>query len=289
MHLTRRAFLAGAAGTGLLAACGGGGSGDTEPVSDLNLLAIFAPQGVLVAGQEARLTLALGDAQGVPLDDPPASLPFRLRFGEEPAGDPIEVGVRSEGLTTGYYPVVFTPEEAGTYDVGAEVDGEALEPRAFIVGEPGSVPFPSAGEALIPVETPTTADARGVDPICTRDPACPFHEITLTEALDGGGPVGLLVATPEFCQTEVCGPVLDVLVGEADAYPDVRFVHAEVYANPRAVDNVAQAELAPTTQAYMLPFEPSLFLAGGDGVVTARLDNVYDATELRERLDELVS
>ena len=46
------------------------------------------------------------------------------------------------------------------------------------------------------LDTPTTADARGVDPICTADPVCPLHDVTLADALAAGDPIALLVATP---------------------------------------------------------------------------------------------
>jgi hypothetical protein len=33
-------------------------------------------------------------------------------------------------------------------------------------------------------------------------------------------------------------------------------------------------------KAYELPFEPVLYVAGADGVIRARLDSIYDGTEL---------
>ena len=64
-------------------------------------------------------------------------------------------------------------------------------------------------------------------------------------------------------------------------------MHAEVYADPRAVDNITDATVAEAPQAYALPFEPALFLANSDGTVNARLDNLFGAEELRAELAEL--
>ena len=62
-------------------------------------------------------------------------------------------------------------------------------------------------------DTPTFDDARGVDPICTRSPEpCPFHDRTLTDVVESGEPVALLISTPGFCQTAICGPVLELLM-----------------------------------------------------------------------------
>ena len=37
--------------------------------------------------------------------------------------------------------------------------------------------------------------------------------------------------------------------------------------------------------ALGIDFEPALFITDADGVVVGRLDGLWDATELRERLD----
>jgi hypothetical protein len=58
-------------------------------------------------------------------------------------------------------------------------------------------------------------------------------------------------------------------------------LHAEVY-----TDETTET-LAPVIDAYGLTFEPTLFLAGADGTIVARLDNIYDTTELVERLQSL--
>ena len=296
MPLTRRAFLAGTAGVALLAACGGddGGADDgsddgtTPPDETINLLALSAPSGVLVAGVPQRIPFGLADFEGAPLPDAPRSLDFQVTQEDgTPIGDPLTVERRDAGLPLPYFPVTTTFESAGNYGVTTTVEGQELEPRLFTVTTTEEVTIPQVGDAMIPVETPTSADARGVDPICTRDPVCPLHEVTLTEALGGGTPVAFLIATPEFCQTQICGPVLDILLSQQEAFPDVRMVHAEPYANPRAVDNIAQADLAEAIQAYGLSYEPALFLAGADGTVTARFDNVFDETELAEALQTL--
>jgi len=292
MQLTRRAFLTGAGSAGFLAACGGGdddGGGTADP-NGLVLLTVFDPQHLVTAGVPTRATVALARTDGVPLRDAPDEVAFQVLTDDgRPVGDPFTARSRAEGLPTPYFPVVLDVEDPGVYGLEATVDGAELEPSAFMANATAQVTAPGPGDPMIPVDTPTVGDARGADPICTRDPVCPFHDVTLREALGERRPTAFLVATPEFCQTEVCGPVLDVLVGEAEAYPAVRFVHAEVYADARAVDNVAQATLTEAMSAYQLTFEPSLFLAGADGVVVARLDNVYDASELREQLDELIA
>ena len=97
--------------------------------------------------------------------------------------------------------------------------------------------------------------------------------------LADGRPVAVLVSTPAFCQTAICGPVLDVLLDRrAEAPEDLVFVHVEVY-----TDETAE-RVAPAVQALSLSYEPVLFVAGTDGRITARLDNIFDAVEMRDAL-----
>jgi hypothetical protein len=95
----------------------------------------------------------------------------------------------------------------------------------------------------------------------------------------------LLVSTPAFCQTAICGPVLDLLVERrADlAAAHVGVVHAEVY-----VDEKAQ-EATSTVTTLGLRHEPALFLAAADGTVQNRLDYTFDRTELDQALRRLMA
>ena len=96
-----------------------------------------------------------------------------------PIGEPITVDRHAEGLARPYYPVLTSLDDTGTYTITGTVDGIDVQ-TTFSVVEPGEVPIPQIGDPLVPVVTPTTADAQGVDPICTREPACDLHDVTLT-------------------------------------------------------------------------------------------------------------
>jgi hypothetical protein len=136
------------------------------------------------------------------------------------------------------------------------------------------------GDALGPFDTPTVDDGRGVDPVCTRTPdPCPFHDVTLTDALASGKQVVYLVGTPAFCQTGSVRPGLESMIDVVDQFGDTfTFVHAEVY-----TDNTATVP-APAVEAAGLTYEPALFVTDTAGVVVARLDAVWDETELVEVL-----
>jgi len=105
--------------------------------------------------------------------------------------------------------------------------------------------------------------------------------------LSNGQPTALLISSPAFCQTNVCGPVLELLIEEG-AKRTMNLVHAEVYANAAATGDVLSANLSETTTAYKLSFEPSLIVADAKGMVADRLDFVFDRAELRSTLDKVL-
>lgn len=172
-----------------------------------------------------------------------------------------------------YWGFVADITEAGFYTL--QVDGGPPDGVAVQVNEPAAVKIPRPGQPLPPFDTPTAADGRGVDPICTRDPICPLHDVTLTEALAAGRPVAYLIGTPAYCQTGVCGPVLDFLLDAHDRLGDaVTMVHADIY-----TDGTLKT-VSPAVLAYELDFEPVLYLADAKGMIVDRLDAVWDRDEL---------
>ena len=139
-------------------------------------------------------------------------------------------------------------------------------------------PVPAVGEPAPRVETDTVASAGGdLEAIDTRLPPAPeLHETSFADVV-GRRPVALLFATPQLCQSRVCGPVTDVLLQLRERYGDrVAFVHQEVY-----VDNDPAKGLRAPLRRYGVPTEPWLFTVGADGRIASRLEGSFglDAVE----------
>jgi hypothetical protein len=302
-QITRRAVIVGGATLAVAAACGGGSDDDansetaddtaadaSEPTSpELILAAGFATgdrtPAVIAAGHPQRVMFTVADISQGFVDPVRADLPDTLAMvlhWPEDVGRSEEIASerRDSGIPTPYFPIVFTPESPGNYRVETTVGGETLEAN-FLVDPPETIPLVQVGDPMRPVDTPTFDDSMGVDPICTRAPEpCPFHDQTLTAALESGKPVALLVSTPGFCQTAICGPVLDLVIAAQENFPDVTFVHAEVYNDPTTLGGADFAGTAPVVDAYGMTFEPSLIVADATGTVTSRLDFTFDAVDL---------
>jgi hypothetical protein len=177
-----------------------------------------------------------------------------------------------------YYPFQVTIESPGNYSL--IVSGGPPEGTAFSVLERGLVLVPGVGDLLPGFDTPTFGDHRQVEPICTRQPEpCPFHKLTLNEALQLSVPVAYLVGTPAHCSTGTCAPALSGLIDVASRIVgSAVFIHAEIYADEAAT------VIAPAVQALSLSFEPVLFITDKNGKIVKRLDAVFDASEFSDAL-----
>jgi hypothetical protein len=133
-------------------------------------------------------------------------------------------------------------------------------------------PVPAVGERAPRVETDTVSDdARGdIGRIETRLPPDDMHERSFDDVF-GQRPVALLFATPQLCQSRVCGPVVDIAQQLKQRYGDsVEFIHQEVY-----VDNDPQRGLREPLQRFGLPTEPWLFTVDQNGRIAARLEGSF--------------
>jgi hypothetical protein len=131
--------------------------------------------------------------------------------------------------------------------------------------------IPDVGEAAPKVKTDTLESVKGNrDLLDTRTPPSEMHKDSFDQVV-GKKPVALLFATPQLCQSRVCGPVTDVALQLQAEYGDrIEFIHQEVYE-----DNDPQQGLRKPLQEFRLPTEPWLFVVGEDGRITARLEGSF--------------
>jgi hypothetical protein len=188
------------------------------------------------------------------------------------------------------------PDVVGVYAFHVDIPGPAtyqLDVDAGELGELAPIGFVAAedpvqitvGDPAPRSETRTLADAPIDQLTSDLTPEESYYEMTVAEAVESG-PSVLIFATPAWCTSQSCGPMLDQ-VQEIDAdYPDFNYVHVEVYENIQ-VTNQEDLILVPAVDEWGLPTEPWLYVTGDSGTVTAAFEGAVSDAELRAALDEV--
>jgi len=268
----RRLLLSVGAVLLLLGACS---SGEVTPFG------IIASSPVSIGVGEQRVMFGLIDQEtNEYLASPDTTATVTLR---DENGAPIET-YDTEFMWTvedvrGLYVAQMVIPEAGTYQVTLEAEGfSTAGPMGLVaVEDPGVI---ERGDQAPKSETRTSADHPDLAEISSDpdlDPA--MYEVSVADAMTGGEPAVIVFATPGFCASATCGPLLDQVKGLRESYPGVRFIHVEIYENLQVTD---QSELTavPAVAEWGLPSEPWVFVVDDSGTVTASFEGAARDEEL---------
>lgn len=221
---------------------------------------------------------------------------------DQPARGPIPAAIESLGVKPAFQAqstredpeapaVVYSAElnlpRQGEWRLAAVLreDGETkgvLLPSVD-VGQFRRIPRPGQEAPLI--STPTPQDVGGkLSKITTRVPPDDQNKVDYAEAL-GREPIVLLFATPEFCQSRVCGPVVDVTEQAKHEYGDeAAFIHMEIYK-----DNDPAQGVRPQVRKFHLPTEPFLFTIDRDGVVADAIEGAFGLELMHDAVDKAIA
>lgn len=159
---------------------------------------------------------------------------------------------------------------------------EATRVPSAVVGQFSSVS--DVGDKAPPIHTPTADDVGQISEIDTRIPPDSMHSTDFADAL-GKEPILIVFATPQLCQSRVCGPTVDIVEQVRAEHGDgVNFIHMEVYNG-----NDPNEGLRPQLRAFHLPTEPWAFIIDRDGRISARFEGAFGAEELSRALDRVTA
>jgi hypothetical protein len=292
-----------ALGTALLAASCGGSStnastGTTTGSSEETLEQLWRAPGedlAVVAGTSDhavgtnRISFLVVDKQSRLIERPTARVwiarglkqaPYATTIARlEPIGVPGGDTADADGI---YVAKVVTPT-AGRYWFMAEpVGGTKVQALGNLVVRKKSI-APSVGDRAIPSKTPTLASKGGdLSALTTaRHPDRGLYEVSVAQALSAHEPFVLTFATPQYCQSRTCGPVVDVesAVRKRPASKGVRFIHVEIYKDNDPAKGVNQW----VTQ-WRLPTEPFTFVVDRKGVIRTKIEGAFSAGELERAI-----
>jgi hypothetical protein len=200
-----------------------------------------------------------------------------------PGGDSHEHAENTE--VADIYVVRHDFDIAGVWEAALIFDGGRGNEVFQILEES---PSPMVGQKAIATDSPTTDDPKDVDPICTRDPVCSMHDITIADAISNGKPTVVIFGTPRYCESRTCGPVVDYVErAKKKIKDDANFIHVEVWKNDKLVGQPKGD--APAFAEWKLGTEPWLYFIGDDGKVRDRWLGAAGPDEIRKAVEALVS
>ena len=286
-------------GTVVLAASCGGGSNDatgttTAASSPKTLEQLWRAPGEdvgVVAGTSDhavganRISFLVVDKQSRLIERPTARVwiargleqaPFATttaRF--EPIGVPGGDTADANGI---YVAKVVVPTPGKYWYMAEPVGGAKIQALGNLVVRRKSI-APNVGDRALASKTPTLASTGGdVSALTTaRHPDRALYETSVAQALSAHEPFVLAFATPQFCQSRTCGPVVDVVsaVGKRPGSKGVHFIHVEIYKDNDPAKGVNQW----VTQ-WRLPTEPFTFVVDRKGVIRTRFEGAFSSGEL---------
>ena len=166
----------------------------------------------------------------------------------------------------GQYSILVSPEGAGIQGV-AQIE-VAQESKA-----------PAVGSQAIPSENPTVENEFPDRITTARPPDVELLRSSIAGALRAKAPFVVTFATPQFCASRVCGPVVDVVDEVRSRFPNsgIRFIHVEIYQN-----NEPSQGFNRWVKEWGLPTEPWTFVVDGSGTIRDRFEGLVTVGELEQ-------
>jgi hypothetical protein len=269
----------------VLAACGGGNRPSTIPNSAFPVVA----NADLAVGPQ-RVLVGIVTPDGTSLASPDLPVELDIFPQDEPAA-----GFAVEGVfiwtvpdVRGLYRAQVNFDRPGVWMVSVHSGNDDPPTEAIPFSVAGDGLTPSVGEPAPSVATPSGSGASLEEISTDPEPDPRFYAISLDQALASGSPTVVVFATPAFCETATCGPMLDNVKTLASDYPEINFVHVEIYQNLDA-QPPDQLTVADAVLAWGLPSEPWAFVVDRDGIVTAKFEGTIDSDELTAALESVSS
>lgn len=284
----------------VLAGCGGSSTEkkvEEPPAGTLQALwrapgedVAIVPGAADFAPGRIRLSFLVVDDQGRVVTRPTAKVWLAKELEAKPfltataRAEKIGVAGGDEADVTEIFVTQLDVPAPGKYWVLAEpVGGRKIQALGNVVVAK-KTKAPDVGDPAIPSKTPTIASTGGDFAALTthKPPDKELLRSSIAEALAARVPFVVTFATPAFCTTRTCGPVVEVVdtVRKRFATTKIRFIHVEIYADndPAKGSNEWVAE-------WRLPSEPFTFLVGADGLVKERFEGTVSARELADAVE----
>ncbi len=276
--------------------------------SEARWLPILATQDLAVGVKRIAFSLDGIDAADAPATvrvslfalDQDASAPRSVQFARFIPYDPqitiaahghanASVSDRALQISRGVYVVPVQLSAPGLWGVLLEMqsdDGAAESARIrFTVRERQAAP--AVGDQAPSVRSRTREDVGQLRELTSDpEPEPGLYTQSIDDALETGAPLLIAFATPAFCHSRTCAPVLDAVKAVWRSYaPALQAIHVEVFENPHEPQHLVE------TQAFIdwrLPSEPWVFVIDRAGVIRYAFEGAVTEVELRSAVEWVI-
>lgn len=248
-------------------------------------MSIIDADDAAVLGADVRLRFY--DLSGAkPLETSEAQARFvhaELGFVDEQSGGTREV--TGEG---GVYVANASFSHAGAWGVKVKVTtgGRTLKEAPFRFNVLDDSSEPSIGDSAPASRQQVLANVADIEEIDSSSPPRPaMHDRTIADAIARGKPTVIAFATPAYCRSRTCAPVMDTVMDPlaAEFAGRATFIHVEPYIL-RDLRNGFVQNPAPAVLEWRIQSEPWIFVVGADGRVVAKFEGITAADEVRDAL-----
>jgi len=110
-----------------------------------------------------------------------------------------------------------------------------------------------------------------------------LHQIRIADAIVQQKPQLIVFATPQFCTSRMCGPVVEIVRSLLPSFGKrVAFTHQEIW------QDFAEKKVFATVAEWRLKSEPWIFVVNGRGTITAKFEGLVTDSELRKALETVL-
>ncbi len=240
------------------------GTSDFAPGPIRYTFLVVAPNGASIERPHARVWVADG-LDSRPFEQSTAVL------------EPFSVPGGYTGDVKHVYVAHVRVARPGTYWILAEpTGGPPIQALGNLVVHPQSF-SPAVGSKAYPSRTPTLASTHAnLAKLTTRiPPDRALLRYSIADSLVEHKPFVVVFATPKFCTSRTCGPVVDVVDSVRKRFPRIRFIHVEIYE-----DNDPTKGFNRWVRQWHLPTEPWIFLVGRQARIKAKFEGSVSLGEL---------
>jgi hypothetical protein len=169
-------------------------------------------------------------------------------------------------------------------EVLARQGQETAEVSRFTVQVLDAPLTPAPGTSAPRSHNLIASDVTDLRQIDTSEPPDPrLHQVRIADAIAQGKPQVIVFATPRFCTSRVCGPVLDVVRMLLPRYGD-----RVVLNQKNQLQKADNPHPIPIVTEWNLYSEPWIFVVDGKGIIRAKFEGLVTVGELEDVLRQVL-